>query len=120
MEERDTERYRRHAEVCQVLTDPKRLMLIDALAGAERSVGDLAEALGITLANASQHLGVMRHAGLVETRRHGTTVLYHLSEPDIVAACRIIDRLVSRRMVRDGDDRDLAPAFGTDQWSSVA
>ena len=120
MDERDSERYRRHAEVCQVLTDPKRLMLIDALATGERSVGDLAAALGITLANASQHLGVMRHAGLVQTRRQGTTVVYRLSEPDIVAACRIIDRLVTRRLAGrgptdDGEGPDLEPAFGADQ-----
>jgi DNA-binding transcriptional ArsR family regulator len=94
----DPARYQLHAEVCKVLTDPKRLMLIDALAGSERSVGELAAVLGVTLANASQHLGVLRHAGLVETRREGTTVLYRLSEPEIVEACRIIERLVARRV----------------------
>ncbi len=97
MNQLDAEHYRLHAEVCKVLTDPKRLMLIDALADGERSVGELAAALGITLANASQHLGVMRHAGLVETRREGTTIVYRLSQPDIVEACRIIDRLVARQ-----------------------
>ncbi len=101
MDERDAERYRLHAEVCKVLTDPKRLTLIDALADGERSVGELAAVLGVTLANASQHLGVMRHAGIVETRREGTTVLYRLSDPEIVDACRIIDRLVGRRALRD-------------------
>ncbi len=97
MNQLDAEHYRLHAEVCKVLTDPKRLMLIDALADGERSVGELASALGITLANASQHLGVMRHAGLVETRREGTTIVYRLSQPDIVDACRIIGRLVARQ-----------------------
>jgi DNA-binding transcriptional ArsR family regulator len=111
MDERDGERYRLHAEVCKVLIDPKRLMLIDALAGGERSVGDLASILGVTLANASQHLGVMRHAGLVVTRREGTTVLYRLSEPEIVDACRIIDRLVGRRIGGRESRADRAPAF---------
>lgn len=109
MDERDAERYRLHAEVCKVLTDPKRLTLIDALAVGERSVGELASVLGVTLANASQHLGVMRHAGIVETRREGTTVLYRLSEPEIVDACRIIDRLVGRRAMREAGRR---PAGG--------
>ena len=108
MDERDAERYRLHAEVCKVLTDPKRLTLIDALAVGERSVGDLASVLGVTLANASQHLGVMRHAGIVETRREGTTVLYRLSEPEIVDACRIIDRLVGRRATRERGERPAA------------
>lgn len=40
---RDPERYRLHAEVCRVLTDPKRLMLLDVLREGEHSVGDLSE-----------------------------------------------------------------------------
>lgn len=95
---RDTERYRLHAEVCRVLTDPKRLMLIDVLREGERSVGELADELGCTLANASQHLGVLRSAGLVDTRRQGTTIRYHLAEPEIVEACDVIHRIVERRM----------------------
>lgn len=94
----DIDRYQLHREVCKVLTDPKRLMLIEALAGGERSVGDCASQLGVTLANVSQHLAVLRHAGLVETRRDGQTVWYHLCEPEIVEACRLIDRIIARRM----------------------
>ena len=97
------ERYRLHAEICKVLTDPKRLMLIDALRPGERSVGELAGAVGSSLANVSQHLAVLRHAGLVETRRAGTSIHYRLSEPELMAACDIIERIVRRRLgVSDG------------------
>lgn len=96
--ERDPERYRLHAEVCKVLTDPKRLMLIDALRYGERSVGELALEIGVTLPNASQHLAVLRNAGLVEGRRVGTTVLYRLEEPEIVEACDVVHRIVGRRL----------------------
>ncbi len=89
--------YRRHAEICKVLTDPKRLMLLDALREQELSVGQLAELLGITLANASQHLSVLRSALLVSSRRHGTTVLYRLTEPRITDACDIIEAIVGSR-----------------------
>lgn len=95
---RDPERYRLHAEVCRVLTDPKRLMLLDVLREGEHSVGDLAEELGCNLANASQHLAVLRSAGLVETRRVGTTILYSLAEPELVEACDVIHRIVGRRL----------------------
>ena len=54
------ERYRLHAEICKVLTDPKRLMLLDTLRGGEQSVGELAAAIGVALPNASQHLAVLR------------------------------------------------------------
>ncbi len=92
------ERYRLHADICKVLTDPKRLMLLDTLRGGERSVGELAGAIGVTLQNASQHLAVMRSAGLVDGRRTGTTVNYRLAEPAITEACDIIHGIVMRRV----------------------
>jgi ArsR family transcriptional regulator len=82
--------YERRARICQVLADPKRLRLIDALRDAERSVGDLADALGATYPNVSQHLNVMRDAGLVVSRRDGTTVYYRLAYPQITQACDIV------------------------------
>ena len=90
--------YRLHADICKVLTDPKRLMILEALRGGEQSVGALAERLEATLANASQHLTVLRHAGLVEARRSGTTVHYRLSEPRITEACDIIRAIVASRL----------------------
>ena len=95
---RDPERYRLHAEVCRLLTDPKRLMLLDVLRQGEYSVGELADELGCTLANASQHLAVLRTAGLVGTRRAGTTIQYALAEPDLIEACDVIHRIVGRRL----------------------
>ncbi len=82
--------YERRARICQVLADPKRLRLIDALRDTERSVGDLAEALGMTYPNVSQHLNVMRDAGLVVSRRDGTTIYYRLAYPQITQACDIV------------------------------
>lgn len=103
---RDPERYRLHAEVCRVLTDPKRLMLLDVLREGEHSVGELADELGCSLANASQHLAVLRSAGLVDTRRNGTTIRYSLAEPSLMAACDVIHEIVERRLARN--------------WSSIA
>jgi ArsR family transcriptional regulator len=82
--------YERRARICQVLADPKRLRLIDALREVERSVGDLAETLGASYPNVSQHLNVMRDAGLVVSRRDGTTVYYRLAYPQITQACDIV------------------------------
>jgi DNA-binding transcriptional ArsR family regulator len=108
---RDPERYRLHAEVCRVLTDPKRLMILDVLREGEHSVGDLAEELGCNLANASQHLAVLRSAGLVDTRRAGTTILYSLAEPELVEACDVIHRIVGRRLASRAID--IAPPAAT-------
>lgn len=91
-------RYRLHAEICKVLTDPKRLRLLDALREGPRSVGQLAMAAGMSVPNASQHLAVLRHAGLVETTRVGTFIHYRTSESDLMAACDAVDRIVRRRL----------------------
>jgi DNA-binding transcriptional ArsR family regulator len=65
----DSVLYERRARICQVLADPKRLRLIDALRGGmERSVGELAGLLGATCPKISQHLNVMREAGAAGRR----------------------------------------------------
>lgn len=91
-------RYRLHAEICKVLTDPKRLRLLDGLRDRARTVGELASAAALSVPNTSQHLAVLRHAGLVETRRAGTSIHYRLTEPELLEACDAIDRIVRRRM----------------------
>ena len=53
---------RLHAEERTALADPERLRLIDALRGGQRTVGELADAIGVALPNASQHLPVLRNA----------------------------------------------------------
>ncbi|HEX2884757.1 MAG TPA: metalloregulator ArsR/SmtB family transcription factor [Candidatus Limnocylindria bacterium] len=91
----DLERFRATAAICRALTDPKRLALLHLLRDGERSAGALAGALGCTLANASQHLAVLRHAGLVASRREGTSVLYRLAAPEILDACDAVGRLAA-------------------------
>lgn len=99
------ERYRAAAEICRALTDPKRLAVLDLLRDGERSTGWLAASLGCSLANASQHLAVLRHAGLVDSRREGTSILYRLAVPEILDACDTVSRLAIAR-----DPRSLAEA----------
>jgi DNA-binding transcriptional ArsR family regulator len=95
---REAEAFQLHAELCKSLTDPKRLLMLRALRSGECSVGELADMVGMTLANASQHLSVLRHAGLVLARREGTTVHYSLLEPRIVEACDIVHQIVEDRL----------------------
>jgi DNA-binding transcriptional ArsR family regulator len=96
----DDELYERQARICQVLADPKRLRLLGLLRDREYAVGELAEALGIAYPNVSQHLNVMRDAGLVATRRSGTSVYYRLAYPRIAEACDLV-REVLREQLAD-------------------
>jgi DNA-binding transcriptional ArsR family regulator len=93
----DIDRYRAAAEICRALTDPKRLALLAVLRDGERSAGALAAALGCPLPNASQHLAVLRNAGLVRGRREGTSVVYRLTVPEILDACDSVARLAEAR-----------------------
>ena len=94
MEPTDERFYEIKARVIAVLANPKRLQIIDLLRGKERTVNDLASALRLAQAAASQHLAVMRKAGVVETRKDGNFVFYRLADPRIADACGVMSRAV--------------------------
>jgi len=80
----------RYAAVGRALSDPKRLCVLESLAIGELSVTDLSERVGCQVPNMSQHLAVLRSAGLVVTRREGSTVFYRLTDPRVLEAYRLI------------------------------
>ncbi len=113
------DRYRVHADICKVLTDPKRLLLLAALRDGDRTVGDLAASIGASLPNASQHLAILRAAGLVDGRREGAAVRYRIAEPAILDACDIVDGIVARRLARRAPTRSAsAPAASSSPAAS--
>ncbi len=67
------------AEVAKALASGRRAEIVDVLAQGERSVDDIAEEIGQTVANTSHHLRAMARAGLLTTRREGTRVFYALA-----------------------------------------
>ena len=67
------------AEVAKALASGRRAEVVDVLAQGERSVEDIAEEIGQTVANTSHHLRAMARAGLVATRRDGTRIFYRLA-----------------------------------------
>jgi ArsR family transcriptional regulator, virulence genes transcriptional regulator len=85
----ETER-QRSAAIARALSDPKRLCVLETLAGGERSVSDLSRDAGCQIPNMSQHLAVLRAAGLVATRREGNTVYYRLTDQRVLDAYRLI------------------------------
>lgn len=83
----------RIAAVARALGDPKRICVLESLAGGERSVRELSDSVGCHVPNMSQHLAVLRSAGLVATRRAGSTVFYRLADPRVLEAYRLIRTL---------------------------
>ena len=105
------------AAVAKTLGHAHRLELLEQLAQGERSVEILAQRIGLSTANASQHLQQMRRAGMVAARRDGKFVHYRLADDavlDLLAALRrIAERNVAEveRIVRSyfHDRDDLEP-----------
>lgn len=75
--------YEAFAQVAKAMASPLRLLLLDLLAHAERSVDELATEAGAHRANTSAQLQLLRTAGLVTTRREGTRVHYRLASDEV-------------------------------------
>jgi rhodanese-related sulfurtransferase len=67
------------AEVAKALASGRRAEIVDVLAQGERSVDDIAEEIGQSVANTSHHLRAMARAGVLTTRRDGTRIYYALA-----------------------------------------
>jgi rhodanese-related sulfurtransferase len=103
------------AQVAKALSNGRRAEIVDVLANGERSVEALAAEVHQSIANTSQHLQILKNAGLVTPRRNGTFVYYRLASPDVVGFWRAlqsiaresrgdIERLVHEYLGNDGDD----------------
>ena len=92
-----------HAAVCKALSHAKRLEIIDLLRDEkETGVSELSKKLGITKANASQHLSLMRQQNIVKTRKDGVTVLYSLANPKILIAYDTLRNTLKEQLVANG------------------
>ena len=75
--------YEQFARIGKAVSSPKRLELLDLLCQGERTVEVLAKESGLTVANASQHLQVLRAARLVEAEKAGLFVIYRLADQTV-------------------------------------
>jgi DNA-binding transcriptional ArsR family regulator len=80
----------RAAAIARALSDAKRLCVVERLADGERSVSDLSRDIGCQVPNMSQHLSVLRAAGIVASRREGSTVFYRLAHPQVLEVYRML------------------------------
>jgi len=110
------------ALIGKALASPARLELLELLAQGPRTVEALASESNLSIANASQHLQVLRQSGLVESEKHGLFVEYRLAGQDVFELCRAL-RIVAEtrsaeleRIVRDHfGDRSKSEAVGMDE-----
>jgi len=92
------------AEMLSALSHPRRLMILKILGTEEKTVGEIAQQVGIEMPNVSQHLRIMKAHGLVTSRRDGQAVYYRAGTPLIAECCElvrkaIVDDLEKKRMM---------------------
>lgn len=89
------------AALFKALAHPARVRVLELLAEGEHTVGELAEQAGLELSHLSQHLSMLRRAGVVDSRRVRTTVICSLRDPQ-TAELLAVARLLIGRNARHG------------------
>jgi DNA-binding transcriptional ArsR family regulator len=93
--------FERQARICKAFANSTRLRMLDLLGKHDWGASELQEQLGISKANLSQHVAILKAAGIVAARRDGKAVYFSLTMPEVKSACQLI-RDVLRAQIRDG------------------
>jgi DNA-binding transcriptional ArsR family regulator len=87
-----------HAQLCSALADPKRILILYALAERPYTVNDLAAVVEITQPAASRHLKILRESGLVRAHRQGVSIEYTLNDPQVIQALDLLRGVLRNRL----------------------
>ncbi|MGO8684349.1 MAG: ArsR/SmtB family transcription factor [Thermoleophilia bacterium] len=89
-----------HANLCQALADPTRILILYALADGAKHVAALAAALDTPQSTISRHLKVLRERSLVLAERDGAQLRYSLSDPRVIAALDMLRAVLIDALTR--------------------
>lgn len=87
----------RACNLLKAMANPARLMVLCQIADGEKSVNELAQAIGLSQSGLSQHLTVLRNRNLVTTRRAGQTIFYSLASAEAASVMATLYELFCRR-----------------------
>ena len=93
--------YAYHAEMCQVFSHPKRLEVINVLRDGEMTVTELAQKLGLTVGNLSQHLSMMKERHILLSRREGNMVYYRIANPKLIRCFDMMREMLFEQIRQD-------------------
>ena len=86
------------AGVCKVLANPKRLEILCTLECGELTVSDIVTKTELGKANVSQHLALMKEAGILKSRREGQRIYYCIANSKVTTACRLMKEVLIERI----------------------
>jgi DNA-binding transcriptional ArsR family regulator len=85
------------AALCSVFANPRRILILWALAKQEQSVTAIAQAISASLQSTSQHLRLMKAAGILEARRDGQTIYYRIANGTQPERCQLLLQVRKRQ-----------------------
>ena len=94
--------YELHADLCKVFSNAVRLEIINTLRDKEMSARELIERIGLSKANLSQHMSVLKLKGVILTRREGVNIYYRIANPKIIQACQLIREVLLEQFQEKG------------------
>ncbi|OYZ18066.1 MAG: hypothetical protein B7Y39_14285 [Bdellovibrio sp. 28-41-41] len=89
------------AEICSALASPVRLQIIDLVSESEKTASEMLEVLEIPKANLSQHLAVLKDAGILQSRKEGLFQYMSLSLPKIKEACVLVRSVLLEKIAKE-------------------
>src|SRR6266702_5214257 len=95
----DAEVFERQARICKAFAHPARLQILDLLGQGEQGVSQLQETMGISKTGMSQHLAILKSAGVVATRRNGKQIYCSLAMPEVKQACQLIRKVLHAQII---------------------
>lgn len=96
-----------HADICSALADPRRILLLYALAEQPRNVNDLANEIGISQPATSRHLKLLRERGLVTATRDGANVEYSINDHRLIEALDLLRAVLRDRLAHSASLVDV-------------
>lgn len=94
----DAEIFERQARICKAFAHPTRLQMLDLMSNGEVGVTELQQQLGVSKTNVSQHLAILKSAGVLSTRRDGKQVYCSLAIPEVKQACQLIRKVLQAQI----------------------
>ncbi len=91
-----------HADVCKVFSNAKRLEILNTLRDKEMTGSELIEKIGLSKANLSQHMSILKSKGVVLARREGINIYYRISNTKISQACDLMREVLLEQLQEKG------------------
>jgi len=91
-----------HADVCKVFSNAKRLEILNTLREKEMTASELIEKIGLSKANLSQHMSILKSKGVVLSRREGVNIYYRILNPKITHACDLMREVLLEQLQEKG------------------